>query len=1562
MRREAKLLLATVLFGGVLSIGASTSGHTGLSIFTGRDLAPSGVQACQFTTNDVFDTKWNQDLVSTSVPLQVSSLNYPISDSGAASNDGFGTVLSASDYAPGDYFALVNNADSSTYALDLYGPDGTLLQTVDATGTIYLIGANYLFYVGDAYPGGNGTILTTSPSLNLAIGGSASVSVNAVSPSTSAIDDAFDCASGAPGLPTVTAAQPHDQSATLTWTSPPTSGSSVVSGYEVYAHDVTDPANDSTQAASNVSTTGTTNTAIVTGLTDGDAYTFSVAATNDQGTGSYSDPSTPPVIPDPIANDPTGVSVSQGNQYLAVSWTYPAEESGAANYEVVGLDQTNSANDVSYQCPANPDSDALSETCSVPGVTVGDDYVLFVEALNTDGDITGVSVALPPTPVISTPFDDPVGVSADATHAWFANYVGGPDATGSVTMVTTSSGAVSEIDSPDFVNPDAISSDGTHVWVVNQNGGTGNGSVTELSASTGAVVQNITLSDFNDPVAISSDGTDVWVLNQFGGGEDGYNGAIVELDAATGAEVQYLTSSFLVDPVAIAADGTHVWVADQSGEDSGDVLDYNVADNSFTDLTPSGLESPDAIATDGTHVWVADNPGDGSGSVFELEASSGDEVRHITDASLTYPVAISTSGAYVWVANSDGYGSSGGEVSRVTVSSGAVSEQNDASIDDPTGIAASGATVWLSDSMGGTYGLGNYSELVAKTVPSTPSIAILPSSGVAGQSFTAVVTTTSDGVTSVTSSTPTVCTASGLSVNFVGAGTCTLQSSVAASGTYYAATGATQSVDVSSDFGVTATTTTTTSTTTTTVPPTTTTTTSTTSTTTTTVPSTTTTTLGTTTTVPSTTTTTNSGSPAQTTTTTSTTTTTTTTTTIPPTPTPSIAFCGAPGVSIVGCTLTIEGQGAEPNTVVTVVVHSTPTKVGASSVQSNGTFDVRGSLPANLPVGVHHVIVNGTSLNGNPFREVEVFTVIKGERLGSIGWVPPTPLQGDVQFLPTAHRTIVLAATAGVTAAAAAVSSGLGGGLAFGGGGSAPVGGGSGGSGAGAGASLESVEIERLEGEMRDDGPGDRSKFWRWPGTRFLDRWSKYVPRKVATVSPVVSRVLVDGDYLRAVLGSFWIGLCLASIGLGAYASATSGWYAVPPSLGLFIAILALGIFDSTLGFLAGLSFLASSVFAGHVTSAPEIRLSFGLMLVWFAVPLAAAALRPLRRAVSLRIDSLWERAADLVVCGLFAAWVAEKMTSALSGLAGVTLPINSHVGTIVIAVLVLIALRVILETIVVHLFPLRLASVRHEGPLESGNVQKVVSFVAQIVVFVFVAVAFLGATWALYLGTIVFFTPLFLDFFDHRFPKSRAVAKWKPNGILTWTLIICAGLLLGELLNHTVHNGHLVEEIGFIVLPLPVLAFWMIELFEEKEEEKREEAEVAHEQSALHPTSAGGRPKGRTDALSQEDGRSPRRRQARGADDAGETEVDQPVLAMASARRATRGVVASSPQGSGAEVAPANRRSAKVAEVEVKELEVESAPYDPVRSANLRKWASRMAGVALVIVSVLLVHFQGGG
>ncbi len=80
---------------------------------------------------------------------------------------------------------------------------------------------------------------------------------------------------------------------------------------------------------------------------------------------------------------------------------------------------------------------------------------------------------------------------------------------------------------------------------------------------------------------------------------------------------------------------------------------------------------------------------------------------------------------------------------------------------------------------------------------STPTISNLPSSGTYGAGFTAEVTSTGDGADSVTSSTPSVCTASGLAVSYVGVGTCTLTAHVAAGTNYGAADGGPQTVTVS---------------------------------------------------------------------------------------------------------------------------------------------------------------------------------------------------------------------------------------------------------------------------------------------------------------------------------------------------------------------------------------------------------------------------------------------------------------------------------------------------------------------------------------------------------------------------------------------------------------------------------------------------------------------------------------------------------------------------------------------------------------------------------------------
>jgi len=115
-------------------------------------------------------------------------------------------------------------------------------------------------------------------------------------------------------------------------------------------------------------------------------------------------------------------------------------------------------------------------------------------------------------------------------------------------------------------------------------------------------------------------------------------------------------------------------------------------------------------------------------------------------------------------------------------------------LDPSTGPGTSGtANIWVNNIGATSSPLG----LCSLLTPPSPSISNLPASGIyGGSSGTLNVSTISDGVTSVSSSTPLVCTASGHSASYVGVGTCTLVAHVGV-GTYYnAGTGAAQSFSI----------------------------------------------------------------------------------------------------------------------------------------------------------------------------------------------------------------------------------------------------------------------------------------------------------------------------------------------------------------------------------------------------------------------------------------------------------------------------------------------------------------------------------------------------------------------------------------------------------------------------------------------------------------------------------------------------------------------------------------------------------------------------------------------
>ncbi len=194
--------------------------------------------------------------------------------------------------------------------------------------------------------------------------------------------DALPDPAEAPGAPTgveVAISGEAGDALDVSWTAPEESGTSDVTGYVVQWK-----SGDGDYSADNASSESGTS-ATFDGLTQGDTYTFRVAAVSDDGQSDWSDEAsgTPAVAPGLVGE----LTSTPGNGTLTLSWTAPADDGGG---EITG-----------YLISWRTGRQASADTAEVAGDATGyiitglmnsSSYSVWVEAINAVGNGEAASV------------------------------------------------------------------------------------------------------------------------------------------------------------------------------------------------------------------------------------------------------------------------------------------------------------------------------------------------------------------------------------------------------------------------------------------------------------------------------------------------------------------------------------------------------------------------------------------------------------------------------------------------------------------------------------------------------------------------------------------------------------------------------------------------------------------------------------------------------------------------------------------------------------------------------------------------------------------------------------------------------------------------------------------------------------------------------------------------------------------------------------------------------------------------------------------------------------------
>jgi hypothetical protein len=414
-----------------------------------------------------------------------------------------------------------------------------------------------------------------------------------------------------------------------------------------------------------------------------------------------------------------------------------------------------------------------------------------------------------------------------------------------------------------------------------------------------------------------------------------------------------------------------------------------------------------------------------------------------------------------------------------------------------------------------------------------------------------------------------------------------------------------------------------------------------------------------------------------------------------------------------------------------------------------------------------------------------------------------SPLDNPAGVADTAVTALALAAAAGAAAGAAGSRSG---------GGSS--GGGSRGEESGNDeGSLSTIDIQLTGHESEKLGIGDRFKIWTLPIMNFLDKPSHKAGVNSAEYSPLISKFIIDGAYLRAMFGSLTLLATFFAMGLGSTSAiALDGDILPPPALVLGI-IAVIGVFDALSGFLGMFTFAITALVLADERTAGDIRMLMGIVLLGFGPVLLANGARNFRGESSYSGEYIWERITDVAVGAFLAGWSASAMVSVLPALAGLTLPIADSAKAIGLAVAIATIVRIAAEEAAARLFPARLNELHPTEVDDSSLIQKMIALGLRAGVFFFVAAAFIGYEWYLFVGTLLFIIPSYLGLFADRVPNNPILFQLIPAGLPGLIFSLALGAFTVGLISSVLGDDPLLAKLSFVLVPIPVFIVAILSL-----------------------------------------------------------------------------------------------------------------------------------------------------